>query len=484
MIIRQGYWYRLLLAITILSRHIKAEKQKRQIFREQVLPALGGKIPEEAFKADRLALNRLNKEGITVPDGIVLDARHIHKHPNFDQRKPETIKAYGQYVPPESRSHYNHPKTVDTTYIIRRPFMHTNYQTSNNFENIKLQSYPKPQIYSNYRQFIPIIPPAKPGIYKPIVTPLILPADLFHVSSWKMEYDWDTIYEPFDDYFVNNIALFNSNQENIIEDYSGFLNEYHNQLSRHVSSKSNSINQRHLNFCFKIYLINAQIYLIMEGACVTYRLSLFLCDIISHTPSTALRLKLGPVSLIFKLGAVMPKNHCILPVLLLVSILAAFCSAIVQKQIPMDDYDEYQNFQPVVGFRRPIIIKEESKKEQDLSKIPGIPGVDYPIYHTVPPTSFSCAYVPIVPGMYANVETGCQAYHICHDGREGHQGASFLCTNGTLFNQHEFACDWWYNVNCANAPSLYRLNADPLKNPYVPKETKDELRRRLKIVVL
>ncbi|XP_050458571.1 uncharacterized protein LOC126855192 [Cataglyphis hispanica] len=414
MIIRQGYWYRLLLAITILSRHIKAEKQKRQIFREQVLPALGGKIPEEAFKTDRLALNRLNKEGITVPDGIVLNARHVHKHPNFDQNK-EIIKVYltsdGQYVPLESRPHYNHLKTVDTTYIIRRPFMHTNYQTSNNFENIKLQSHSKPQIYSNYRQFIPIIPPAKPGIYKPIVTPLILPADLFHVSSWKMGYDWDTIYEPFDDYFVNNIALFNSNQENVL----------------------------------------------------------------------SLRLKLGPVSLIFKLGAVMPKNRCILPVLLLASILA--CSAIVQKQIPMDDYDEYQNFQPVVGFRRPIIVKEESKKEQDLNKIPGIPGVDYPIYHTVPRTSFSCAYVPIVPGMYANVETGCQAYHICHDGREGHQGASFLCTNGTLFNQHEFACDWWYNVNCANAPSLYRLNADPLKNPYVPKETKDELRRRLKIVV-
>lgn len=81
-----------------------------------------------------------------------------------------------------------------------------------------------------------------------------------------------------------------------------------------------------------------------------------------------------------------------------------------QKEIPIDDYDEYQNFQPVVGFRRPIIIKEESKKEQDLSKIPGIPGVDYPIYHTVPPTSFSCAYVPIIPGMYANVETGCQVF--------------------------------------------------------------------------
>lgn len=58
--------------------------------------------------------------------------------------------------------------------------------------------------------------------------------------------------------------------------------------------------------------------------------------------------------------------------------------------------------------------------------------------------------------MYANVETGCQAYHVCHDGREGHQGASFLCTNGTIFNQKEFTCDWWYNVNCAEATSYYQ----------------------------
>lgn len=58
-----------------------------------MLPALGGKIPEEAFRTDRLALNRLNKEGISVPDGVFLDARHVHKHPHPDQRMPETIKA-------------------------------------------------------------------------------------------------------------------------------------------------------------------------------------------------------------------------------------------------------------------------------------------------------------------------------------------------------------------------------------------------------
>uniref|UniRef100_A0A182PRX1 Chitin-binding type-2 domain-containing protein n=1 Tax=Anopheles epiroticus TaxID=199890 RepID=A0A182PRX1_9DIPT len=116
----------------------------------------------------------------------------------------------------------------------------------------------------------------------------------------------------------------------------------------------------------------------------------------------------------------------------------------------------------------------EKEDKQDFSKIPGVPGVDYPIYHEVPHTSFHCGNVPAIPGMYANVETGCQAYHTCHDGREGHQGASFLCTNGTLFNQKEFACDWWYNVKCEDAPSYYHLNADPEHNPFTPKRKPEE----------
>ena len=26
---------------------------------------------------------------------------------------------------------------------------------------------------------------------------------------------------------------------------------------------------------------------------------------------------------------------------------------------------------------------------------------------------------------------------------------SFLCPNGTLFNQQYFICDWWFNVDCS-----------------------------------
>lgn len=51
---------------------------------------------------------------------------------------------------------------------------------------------------------------------------------------------------------------------------------------------------------------------------------------------------------------------------------------------------------------------KQYESHQDLSKVPGTPGVDYPIYHAVPETSFHCKDVPYAPGMYANVETGCQ----------------------------------------------------------------------------
>lgn len=34
--------------------------------------------------------------------------------------------------------------------------------------------------------------------------------------------------------------------------------------------------------------------------------------------------------------------------------------------------------------------------------------MDYPVYHSVPHTNFHCGNVPVHPGMYANVESGCQ----------------------------------------------------------------------------
>lgn len=79
------------------------------------------------------------------------------------------------------------------------------------------------------------------------------------------------------------------------------------------------------------------------------------------------------------------------------------------KPRPQHHYQQYQEA-PQVVYKAAPVFKEKKKKEegQDFSKIPGIPGKDYPIYHEIPKTSFSCHNVPATPGMYADQETGCQ----------------------------------------------------------------------------
>jgi len=97
----------------------------------------------------------------------------------------------------------------------------------------------------------------------------------------------------------------------------------------------------------------------------------------------------------------------------------------------------------------------------DISEaIPGVPGDDYPIFAEVPETSFLCDG-QIEGGYYADTEADCQAFHICAaDGEGGLTKYSFLCPNGTLFNQQYFICDWWFNVDCSLAEGLYSRNAE------------------------
>eukprot|EP00096_Caligus_rogercresseyi_P010509 TRINITY_DN3859_c0_g1_i1.p1 TRINITY_DN3859_c0_g1~~TRINITY_DN3859_c0_g1_i1.p1 ORF type:complete len:147 (+),score=47.36 TRINITY_DN3859_c0_g1_i1:331-771(+) len=93
--------------------------------------------------------------------------------------------------------------------------------------------------------------------------------------------------------------------------------------------------------------------------------------------------------------------------------------------------------------------------------IPGEPGQDYPVFAFVPETSFTCQGNDRVDGgYYADTETNCQAFHICSSADEVGflTKYSFLCPNGTLFNQNYFICDWWFNFDCSVAPSLYSLN--------------------------
>ncbi|CAF4809551.1 unnamed protein product [Pieris macdunnoughi] len=90
--------------------------------------------------------------------------------------------------------------------------------------------------------------------------------------------------------------------------------------------------------------------------------------------------------------------------------------------------------------------QKDNRLDWDIKlNVPGDAGRDYPTLDAIPRTHFSCAGRE--PGYYADQETNCQVFRICTAGTTyGFQ--SFLCPNGTLFNQAVFVCDWWMNVNC------------------------------------
>nr|XP_045610804.1 uncharacterized protein LOC123765985 [Procambarus clarkii] len=93
----------------------------------------------------------------------------------------------------------------------------------------------------------------------------------------------------------------------------------------------------------------------------------------------------------------------------------------------------------------------------------GVPGQHYPILASVPQTGFSCQSQEF-PGYFADTadEARCQVFHICQfDGRLD----SFLCPNGTVFNQQYFVCDWWFNVDCAASEQFFALNSEIGKIP-------------------
>ncbi|VEN37779.1 unnamed protein product [Callosobruchus maculatus] len=109
-----------------------------------------------------------------------------------------------------------------------------------------------------------------------------------------------------------------------------------------------------------------------------------------------------------------------------------------------------------------------------LSQLDGyVPGQDYPIYNEIPQgLSFRCDQR--LPGYYSDPEAQCQVWHWC---LPNGQKFSFLCPNGTVFNQFARVCDWWFNVDCAATPNLYNVNEDL----YVVPPPNNNNRRRRKI---
>uniref|UniRef100_A0A182NQT6 Uncharacterized protein n=1 Tax=Anopheles dirus TaxID=7168 RepID=A0A182NQT6_9DIPT len=115
--------YIILISI-LLSKHYALSHmiRKRQLFREQVLPHAGGKIPDSAFLTDRLALNRLQKDGIAVPDGVLLEQRAYQVFPHQHRAARPTFRVVqtpdNRYISPEGEYSHNALATVDTTYAI------------------------------------------------------------------------------------------------------------------------------------------------------------------------------------------------------------------------------------------------------------------------------------------------------------------------------------------------------------------------------
>jgi len=96
--------------------------------------------------------------------------------------------------------------------------------------------------------------------------------------------------------------------------------------------------------------------------------------------------------------------------------------------------------------------------------IPGEPEIDYPILEKIPETAFTCE--GRLAGYYADIETRCQVFHVCSFLPEGSAVKnSFLCPNGTLFNQENFACQWWADIDCPTSDQFYKLNENIGKIP-------------------
>uniref|UniRef100_A0AAG5D3T4 Chitin-binding type-2 domain-containing protein n=2 Tax=Anopheles atroparvus TaxID=41427 RepID=A0AAG5D3T4_ANOAO len=99
-----------------------------------------------------------------------------------------------------------------------------------------------------------------------------------------------------------------------------------------------------------------------------------------------------------------------------------------------------------------------SSTDRLRSALPGEPDVDYPIFGSVPETTFSCDKRH--HGYYADVEARCQVFRVCANTDSTGRGFAFLCPNGTLFNQRHLVCDWYTNVRCADSENFYHVNED------------------------
>ncbi|KAG8201843.1 hypothetical protein JTE90_027323 [Oedothorax gibbosus] len=86
----------------------------------------------------------------------------------------------------------------------------------------------------------------------------------------------------------------------------------------------------------------------------------------------------------------------------------------------------------------------------------------------LPRTRFTCKN-KVPGGYYADIETGCQMYHVCYKSNDGlMQDTKFLCGNGTVFDQRHLVCQDYEKVrNCEDSRRFYRNVPKGLKEPRI-----------------
>ncbi|GIY01227.1 chitin-binding type-2 domain-containing protein [Caerostris extrusa] len=82
----------------------------------------------------------------------------------------------------------------------------------------------------------------------------------------------------------------------------------------------------------------------------------------------------------------------------------------------------------------------------------------------MPETGFTCQD-KVHGGYYADIETYCQMYHVCHRSKDRiMKDTKFLCTNGTVFDQRHLVCQDYRKVPyCGESEKYYRIVRTLLK---------------------
>ncbi|CAL1268785.1 unnamed protein product [Larinioides sclopetarius] len=105
----------------------------------------------------------------------------------------------------------------------------------------------------------------------------------------------------------------------------------------------------------------------------------------------------------------------------------------------------------------------------------------YPTYSEMdlPETSFNCRD-KVHGGYYADIETDCQMYHVCHRDKDGKiKSTRFLCGNGTVFDQRHLVCQDYRRVHRCQESKKYYNNVATLLELLEAKLRSEETDKRI-----